>query len=121
MTNNNHIDKRTLERYVAGQLSAAASEIVILHLETCDACIDYVETLWAATDIKVAIPSESEGPDIDKTNELERRLIGQVHRSNLGGTLVQIGLGGFLDVFLALLRPLMGVPTKKRVRGEGYD
>ena len=121
MTQTNHINDKTLERYVAGQLSPSAAEVILSHLETCDHCIERVEELWAVADIGAAVPKASEKLDTEKTAEMEDLLVNRIHRSNLGGKLVEVGLSGFLDVMLALLRPLFGVPPKKRVRGEGYD
>ena len=118
---NTHIDEKTLERYVAGQLSPAAAEVVLSHLEACDACIDRVELLWAQADMGAATPDAAEEPSQEAAVQMERLLTNRIHRSNLGGKLVEVGLSGFLDVVVALLRPLFGVPTKKRVRGEGYD
>ena len=117
----NHIDEKTLERYVAGQLSAAAADVVLSHLEACDACLERVEALWATTDIGAAVAEADEEPDHSQKDRMEHLLVNRIHRSNLGGKLVEVGLGGFLDVVMALLRPLFGAPPKKRVRGEGYD
>ncbi|MEM7119459.1 MAG: zf-HC2 domain-containing protein [Chloroflexota bacterium] len=117
----NHIDERTLERYVAGQLSAAAADVVLSHLEACDDCLERVEALWATTDIGAAVAEATEEPNRSQKDKMEHLIVNRIHRSNLGGKLVEVGLGGFLDVVMALLRPLFGAPPKKRVRGEGYD
>lgn len=117
---NNHIDEPTLERYIAGRLSSAAADVVIAHLEQCDSCLEQVEQLWAQAQLGPA-RAETSLVTAVSPNHRERRLLNRINRSNMGGKLIEMGFSGFLDVVLALLRPLTGAPAKKKARGEGYD
>ncbi|MCA9965593.1 MAG: hypothetical protein KC423_15165 [Anaerolineales bacterium] len=118
--NNNHIDEQTLKKYVAGQLSSAAADGVLAHLEHCDICLEQVEQLWAQDKVGPAKAEKSLLTAVSPKHR-ERRLINRIHRSNMSGKLVEIGFSGFFDVVLALLRPLTGTPPKRKARGEGYD
>lgn len=116
----NHIDEQTLKRHVAGQLSQAATDVVLTHLGQCDNCLERAEQLWQQAPLGPARPTEAEETAVSP-KQREHRLINQINRSNLGGKLVEIGFSGFFDVVLALLRPFSGSPAKKKARGEGYD
>lgn len=118
--NNNHIDAQTLEQYVTGRLSNAAADGVLTHLEHCDVCLEQVEQLWAQSKLGPAKAANSLITAVSPKHR-ERRLINRIHRSNMSGKLIEIGFSGFLDVVLALLRPLTGTPPKRKARGEGYD
>lgn len=117
---NHHIDEQTLERYVAGQLSSPSADVVLAHLEHCDICLERVEQLWAQERVG---PAKAEHVLLTAVSpkHREHRLINRIHRSNMSGKLIEIGFSGFLDVVLALLRPLTGTPPKRKARGEGYD
>lgn len=115
--NSNHLDEQTVQRYVMGQLSQPAMEAVLHHLEQCDQCLERVEQLWGSERVGLAVASEREETAVS-SQQREQRLVNRIHRSNLGGTVVEVSLNGFLDVIIALLRPILGTPVKKRARGE---
>ncbi len=99
----NKINQEQLKRFVNGQLDAAKTEEVLNLLATSDEALDIVDRLWNEQ------PVQLNAKDIDPqtAKKIEKRLMRQINRSNLGGTVVKMSIQGFAEVLLALVRPFV--------------
>lgn len=99
-----------LSRFVAGTLPLAESDAVLAHLDQCEQCLEKVEHLWATTPLHQAMPLMGEDEvdvEPERGQRIERRVINQIHRSEVAGRALWLGTEGFLQVSFALLRPLL--------------
>ncbi|MCA9970221.1 MAG: zf-HC2 domain-containing protein [Anaerolineales bacterium] len=101
---NNHLSPHTMRQYVAGQLPDDETEHVVSHLADCERCLEAVDALWAAQP-----GSSAPAPRLSEqaAARLERRLVRQIQRTNLAGTILSLGTAGFAEVARALIRPLL--------------
>ncbi|RMD47996.1 MAG: hypothetical protein D6835_06795 [Candidatus Thermofonsia bacterium] len=95
-----------LERLITGRLSDRQAEQVMAIIGENDACMDALDALWLQMPIGAAI---ADVPNLDEETavRLQRRLVHQLHRSNLTGEMFKLGTKGFLTVAASLLRPLI--------------
>lgn len=114
-----HIDVQTLRRFVAGSLDNEATNRVMAHLAECDACLEMVDQLWT----EKPTTTVSKVADLDRrtARSIERRLLKRINRSNLGGTMVNFGIGGFANVLLAIIRPFLAKTQTNSTLGEHDD
>lgn len=98
-----------LSRFVTGTLSPSETEQVLAHLDQCERCLDQVEQLWETSPLQEIVPlAVEEGTNIEweRRQRIERRVMNQIHRSDVAGRALWLGTEGFLQVSFALLRPL---------------
>jgi len=101
-----------LAEFVAGELNEIETAIVTQHVAECEACLTYLDQLWAISEFNL------DEPDIPHLNphslyKLEQRLFRQIHRSSLGANTIWLGTKGIFEVFLAILKPFFQLKEKK--------
>ena len=106
---NNHLGPEQVVAYINFSLDDEEERRIISHLGECDMCLSQVEAQWENHSRSV--------PDLpDKT--IESRLLQSIHRSNLAGSLVRLGVRGFLGAMLGLVAPLITpiskIPARKK-------
>ncbi|WP_420629520.1 hypothetical protein [Candidatus Leptofilum sp.] len=114
MTNNpKPLSKELLRRFVAGELNNAENEAILAQLAEDDASLELADALWEEQLSQTAVV---ELPDLEpeRAQRVRRRLIHRIHRSDLAKNVVKMGTGGFSNVAMSLLRPLLDNPTRER-------
>lgn len=108
-----HVDSNTLKRFVAGRLEEAEAEHIVVHLSECDRCLALADELWSTQPAGTAVVPPPD-PDPDVAQRIERKITKRIHFSNLSGEIIRLGTRGFIDVALAIVRPLIHtrVPQK---------
>ena len=110
-----------LKKFVAGQLTDAEMEEVLIHLSEDEESLNNIEDLWQSEPMAQAVSIASE-IDPKSATRIKRKVIKRIHRSDLSGQVVQLGVRGFMDVTMAMLRPLLGGRREKLYREEAkYD
>lgn len=103
-----------LQAYIDGKLTPAEMTAVEAHLENCDECHTWLDEIWARY---MAALSGEQTPELsdEAARSMERRLLNQIHRSDLGGQALDLGTRGFFQVLLAMIKPLFSrnSPHKK--------
>lgn len=102
-----HLSSIEIQAYVRLKLDDDENERVIAHLSKCDSCLTLVDAVW----------QENTPSDLRlRTTKTEKRLIGSIHRSNLGGNLMKLGFGGFFRVIFGVVAPLLRSHSKRSTR-----
>ncbi|WP_420645766.1 hypothetical protein [Candidatus Leptofilum sp.] len=107
------LSKELLRRFVAGELNDTENEAVMAQLAEDEASLEIVDALWEGQPSQTAVIKL---PDLDpeRAQRVRRRLIHQIHRSDLAKNVVRMGTGGFSSVAISLLRPLLDTPNKEQ-------
>lgn len=107
------LSKELLRRFVAGELDDAENEAIMAQLAEDEASLELVDALWEEQPSQTAV---FDLPDLEpeRAQRVRRRLIHQIHRSDLAKNVVCMGTTGFGSVALSLLRPLLDTPTRER-------
>lgn len=115
-----HPDLPTLLQFVNGTLDGATTNQVMQHMAECDACLETVDRLWAEKPSALAVSADL---DLDRqtARKIERKLLKRINRSNLGGSVVNFGIGGFANVLLAVIRPFLGGIQHNHTTGNNND
>ena len=93
-----HLSTEEIQSYIQFELSEPENERIIAHLSECDTCLSLVDEKWM----------ESSQPDpVLPSAKLEKRLMNNIHRSNLAGNFILLGLNGFLNSMIGILAPLL--------------
>ena len=101
--NDRHLSAEDIQSYIELTLDEPENEQVIAHLSTCDTCLLAVEAAWE----KIPQPNLEE-------SKVKTRLWQNINRSNLAGSLLGLGIQGFLKTIVGLLSPLLrSKPNKK--------
>jgi hypothetical protein len=113
INNPNPLSKELLRRFVAGELDDAENELVMAQLAEDEASLELVDALWEDQPSQTAVV---ELPDLEpeRAQRMRRRLIRQIHRSDLAINVVKMGTQGFGSVAASLLRPLLNTPKRER-------
>lgn len=95
-----------LRAFVNGQLNEAETDIILNHLAECDQCLRIVDQLWAEYPTDLAYKAI---PELDPitAKRLEKRLVKQIHRSDLSGRMVWLGTAGLMNTHLTILGPMV--------------
>ena len=101
-----------LEEFVAGELSEKESNIVTLHVAECEACLTYLDGLWASSELSW-IDADIPNLEPNSVYQLEQRLFRQIHRSSLGANTIWLGTKGIMEVFFTMLKPFFKLNDKK--------
>ena len=99
-----------LEQFVAGTLNHEETEFILIHLETCDHCLQITEQYWEATSWQESLASATRSDaalEEERARRIEQRVINQIHRADIAGRALWLGTQGFVQVSFALLRPLL--------------
>lgn len=99
----NEIDTEQLKKFVDGQLDATETEKVLNLLANSDEALEHVDRLWDAQYTQLSAKNIT--PQTAK--KIEGRLMRQINRSNLGAAVAKMGIQGFAEVLLALVRPFI--------------
>ena len=101
-----------LEEFVAGELNDTETAIITQHVADCEACLTYLDDLWAASEFSWDEPGI---PHLEPHSvyNLERRLFRQIHRSSLGANTIWLGTKGIFDVLFAILKPFFQLKENK--------
>jgi hypothetical protein len=93
-----------LRRFVRGELNESESNEVIDVLAENEKCMEFLDNLWVQHPIGQALAA---APALDGATALrvQNKLINQIQRSNLTGTMFKMGTQGFFEVAVGLLRP----------------
>lgn len=112
MMNNKAPHPYPLEEFVAGELNEKENNMVTQHVAECEACLTYLDELWANLDLNWA---ETDIPELEPQTvyQLEQRLFRQIHRSSLGANTIWLGTKGIFEVFCAILKPFFQLKEKK--------
>lgn len=112
-----------LQQFVSGELDDAQAEEILSRLAEDEASLEKVDALWQAQTAAAAVytipPLEPE-----RAQRLRRRLVRQIHRSNLSANVIRMGTQGFGSVAVNLLRPLLDIPRRdqrQRRRARSND
>lgn len=105
--------KERLRQFVAGELDEAENEAIMAYLAEDEASLEIVDALWEEQPSQTAV---AELPDLEpeRAQRVRRRLIHQIHRSDLAKNVVRMGTTGFGSVALSLLRPLLNTQNRER-------
>lgn len=121
---NKPLSQQLLRRFVAGELDAAEAEAVMAQLAEDEASLEMVDALWQEQPSQTAVV---ELPDLDpeRAQQVRRRIIHQIHRSDLALNVAKMGVQGFGSVAVGLLRPLLDTKNREsrrnRRRRKGHD
>ncbi len=102
---NNHLTSDEIESYVNYKLTGDENEKILTHLSVCEDCLGKVDLYWS----ELADP----GITIDKA-QVERKLLGQIRRTNLIGNSITFGIVGFSEMINGLIEPLLNGMKKDR-------
>lgn len=107
------LSKELLRRFVAGDLDEAENEAVMAQLAEDETSLALVDALWEEQPSQTAV---GQLPDLDpeQARRVRRRLIRQIHQSDLALNIVKMGTQGFGSVAASLLRPLLEAPNRER-------
>lgn len=107
------LSKELLRRFVAGELDDKENETIMAQLAEDEASLALVDALWEEQPSQTAVV---ELPDLEpeRAQRVRRRLIHQIHRSDLAINVVKMGTQGFGAVAASLLRPLLNTPKRER-------
>lgn len=107
------LSKELLRRFVAGELDEAENEAVMAQLAEDETSLALVDALWEEQPSQTAV---GQLPDLDpeQARQVRRRLIRQIHQSDLALNIVKMGTQGFGSVAASLLRPLLEAPNRER-------
>ena len=101
-----------LRAFINGRLSDAQTTLLLEQLVDDEEALAAVDRIWeeqgrGGANLRV--------PDLptDQARRIERRLFDSLRRGDLGSKAIRLGTQGFLDVLLALLRPLLDPSSKK--------
>ena len=96
-----------LRRFLRGELEADEARDLQLRLAESDEALDLAEGIWAEESPLVA----DDGPRLNerRSDRIERRLFGRVHRTQLAEDVAGLGGGAFLHVVLGLLRAVFSL------------
>lgn len=113
INNRKPLSKELLRRFVAGELTEAENETVMAQLAEDEDSLELVDALWEEQPSQTAVV---ELPDLEpeRAQRVRRRLIHQIHRSDLAKNIVKMGTTGFGGVAMSLLRPLLDTPKRER-------
>jgi hypothetical protein len=117
------LSRKLLRKFVAGELENAEAEQVMAQLAEDDASLQIVDELWHEQPSQTAV---TKLPDLEpeQARRVRRRLIKQIHRSDLAVNMVKMGTQGFGAVAASLLRPLLGNKNRghrQKRRQKGND
>jgi len=96
----------TLSRFVAGKLSDAETEELLLLLASDEESLRRVDELWSAQPLQTMLTNE-EDLDRERSLRMQRRLIREINRTNLAENVVKFATHGFAAVAAGLLRPAL--------------
>ncbi len=105
------LSRELLGKFVAGELEDAEAEQVLAQLAEDEASLQIVDELWQEQPSQTAV-SHLPNLEPEHAKKVRRRLIQQIHRSDLAVNIVKMGTQGFGAVATSLLRPLLD--TKNR-------
>lgn len=113
INNRKPLSKELLRRFVAGELDEAENEAVMAQLAEDENSLELVDALWEEQPSQTAVV---ELPDLEpeQAQRMRRRLIHQIHRSDLAKNVVKMGTTGFSGVAMGLLRPLLDIQKRER-------
>lgn len=107
MTDNSKpLTQELLRKFVAGELKEAEAEQVMAQLAEDEASLQLVDALWHEQPSQTAVV-ELPKLEPERAQRVRRRLIHQIHRSDLAVNMVKMGTQGFGSVAMSLLRPLL--------------
>ncbi len=117
------LTQELLRQFVAGTLDQATNEQIMAQLAEDETSLELVDALWQDQPSQTAV---KQLPDIEsaQAKKMRRRLVHQIHRSDLALNVVKLGTQGFGSVAMSLLRPLLGSPKqtrRNRRRPRGND
>lgn len=102
-----------LRRLLRGEVDGERARELYAQLAESEETLDLAEGIWAEESPLIGADSP---PLSDRRSErLERRVFGQVHRTHLAEDVAALGTGAFLHVILELLRVALSIlrPAKK--------
>ena len=110
-------DRETLLAFVTGSLNEAETEQILAHLAESEACLAVVDELWSehfasVSDVDNQVPDEDLTDGAGRSQRIQARLFKQIHRTDLAGDALRLGVEGFGKVLAAFLRPLLESQTK---------
>ena len=117
------LSKELLRRFVAGELDDAENEAIMAQLAEDDASLELVDALWEEQLSQTAVV-KLPNLEPERAQRVRRRLIRQIHRSDLTMNVVKLGTQGFGSVAASLLRPLLSSHNREkrnRRRRRGND
>lgn len=117
------LSQELLRKFVAGELEDAENEQVLFRLAEDEASLEIVDALWSEQPAPTAVFTI---PDLEpeRAQRVRRRLVQQIHRSDLAMNVVKMGTMGLGSVAVGLLRPLLTTPKRDQrhqKRGRGND
>lgn len=100
------LSRKLLRRFVAGELDKTETEQIMAQLANDEASLEIVDEMWHDQPSQTAVVQL---PDLEpeRAQRVRRRIIHQIHRSDLAINVMKMGTEGFGNVALSLLRPLL--------------
>lgn len=111
-----HRSKEDLAAFVTGRLTEVETETILAHLETCERCLMIVDGFWEEGNSQVV--DSDRHLDKDSAAQIEERLYGRIHRSQLAGDVITLGTRGMLEMVFALLAPFTEMLSSSRSRSK---
>ena len=102
--NSNHLSSEEIISYVDSKLGEHDNERIIVHLSECEKCLIKVDAKWAE---KAKFYSRS------TSDKFEKRLLQNIHRANLVGSLIGLTITGFLSAIIGVIAPFLKSDTTK--------
>ena len=110
-----------LPQLVPGELNDAQPEAILTRLADDEASLEKVEALWQGQALATAV-SPIPPLEPERAQRLRHHLVRQIHRTNLGASVIKLGTQGFGSVAVSLLRPLLATPKQRHRRsGSSHD
>ncbi len=116
------LSRALLRKFAAGELEDTENEAIMMQLAEDEASLEFVDALWQEQQSHPTAVFPELG--VEQTQEVRRRIVHQIHRSDLAKNVVSMGTRGFGSVAIGLLRPLLdskNAERRNRRRPKGND
>ena len=101
---NNHLSPEEMTSYINEIFEEHENERIIAHLTECDQCLSQVDAIW---------DEKAKSTPNPISENLEKRLLNKIHRSNLAGNLIRLAVANFFGATIGVITPFMKTNTTK--------
>jgi len=104
-----HLALEEIAAYINVNLQKHEIKRILDHISDCDLCLALVDEQWSKEIISVSPTSEI---------DLEKRLMGKIHHSNLISSMIKLAVAGSAESVLGIINPLLKLPSRKIRRNK---
>jgi hypothetical protein len=112
------LSRKLLRSFVAGELDQTETEQIMAQLAEDEASLQIVDELWHDQPSQTAV-IQLPNLEPERAQQVRRRIIRQIHRSDLAINVMKLGTQGFSNVAMSLLRPLLDSKNRERRHRRG--